>query len=105
MRYIFTLILSMCLAFPAMAESGFVTEDGDITIRGPIASVGHEEFTMIFNDKRIDVTMDTMNEDMMEQLIDSGIIAKDSFVQVTGEITDDLTRPVIKASTISLYGN
>jgi hypothetical protein len=97
-------LLSMPLS-NAWADSEFVTDDGFISVMGRIDTVGYDDFTIINNGERVDVTLDNINEDNIDRMEDAGIIKENSYVRVTGELQDTVTGTAIQAETIRLYGN
>ncbi len=90
--------------FVAMADTAIVSENGGITMTGEVDNVGSDEFTMIVNGNDVEVSMDQLNEDTLEYLIDTGVVQSGAYVTVYGDIEDDIgSRKVIKARTIQLY--
>ena len=89
----------------AHAEPAFVTKDGYITISGEVLDVSRSrnDFTIQYNDRNISVSMDDIDEDTLNQLIESDIIAQGSYVTVTGKMEDEISGPVIKANAINIY--
>ena len=88
--------------FHANAQEAYVSDEGYITMSGRVDFVSSDEFTMVSNDERIDVTMDGMDEDVIERLIESDIIKRDAYVTVTGELNDDVGGLEIEASSIDV---
>lgn len=100
------LSLALLLSIPVHANTATVTRGGIITLNGQITDVSatNDSFTLSYNDEKIEVSMDQIDEETLDQLIDTGIIARDSYVTVTGRIEDDVTGAVIKANAVSVYG-
>lgn len=91
----------------AHADPALVTDEGFITISGKVEAVSptKDGFTLLHGQNKINVSMDQIDDEVLNQLIDSGIIQTDSYVSVVGEMDDDVSGPVIKASTISIDSN
>ena len=105
MKFLHMLIAMMIMAFPAHAGLASVNQDGILTINGIVQSVNRTkgEFTLKNGDNKIDVSIDDIDEDTLDQLIESGIIQKESYVTVSGKMEDGVAGPVIHASTINIY--
>ncbi len=102
-KFILSLLAITVISTASFADTTYVDEDGDITLNGKIVTVGIDEFTIMNNDERIDVSMADINEEVLENLIDSGIIKRDVFVSVRGSLKDDVVGSDIVAKSIRLY--
>jgi hypothetical protein len=92
---------------PAYADPAFITESGHISMTGEIdyVSSASNDFTLLVDDEEIEVSIDQINEETLDQLIDTDLIDSGTYVTVTGELEDGISGPTIKASSIRILGN
>ena len=95
------------MTFPAFADPAFVSKDGIIKITGQVVSVNQSQndFVITYNDENIDVSMDSVDEETLDNLLDADIIKSGSYVTVTGTMEDSLSGPLIKANSINIYSD
>jgi uncharacterized protein YdeI (BOF family) len=99
---LFIVIGIILFNMPANASSATVSNTGHITISGNIDSVSSDSFILLYNDERVEVSMDSINNETIDQLIDTNIIKPGSYITVTGKIDKGLVNPIIMADTIKL---
>ena len=108
MRYaLLTFLFAFLLGVPsANSNTALVTDDGYIAMTGYIDYVSIDTFTIITdNDDHIEVSMDEINDETLDQLLDSDVLTEGKYVTVRGELEDGISGPVIKAETINVHAN
>jgi hypothetical protein len=80
-----------------------VTDEGYISLTGYVDTVQNDSFTIIVNDDdRVDVVMEPINQQTLDNLIDSDILKRDAYVTVRGSLIEDVTGVTIEAETIDV---
>ena len=103
MKKLYVFIMVMMIAIPAFANPITITDDGAVSLTGVVDTVGYETFTIISNDERIEISMESIDDETMDSVIDTGIVKKGASVVVTGNMTDEISGPTINAEIIQLY--
>ena len=107
MKLLSVLITLFLLSVPAHADPAYISEEGQITLTGEVNNVSSvkNEFTILYNGEEIDVSMDQIDEETLNLLLETNIIKSGSFITVTGELKDNVTGSIINASSINVYSN